>query len=35
MPLAGGVAALLLAVQAWLGILGLGELFERFDVSEE
>jgi hypothetical protein len=35
MPLAGAVAALLLALQAGVGILGLGLLFERFDVSEE
>ncbi len=35
MPLAGAVAALVLAGEAWLGILALGALFERFDVSEE
>ena len=35
MPLTGAAAALVLAGEAWLGILGLGALFERFDVSEE
>ena len=35
MPLAGAAAALVLAGEAWLGILGLGALFERFDVSAE
>ena len=35
MPLAGTAAALVLAGEAWLGILGLGALFERFDVSAE
>lgn len=35
LPLAGAAAALVLAGEAWLGILGLGALFERFDVSEE
>ena len=34
-PLAGAAAALVLAGEAWLGILGLGALFERFDVSAE
>ena len=33
--LAGAAAALVLAAEAWLGILALGALFERFDVSEE
>ncbi len=35
MPLAGAAAALVLAGEAWLGILALGALFERFDVSAE
>ena len=35
MPLAAAAAALVLAGEAWLGILGLGALFERFDVSAE
>ncbi len=35
MPLAGIAAALVLAGEAWLGILALGALFERFDVSAE
>ena len=35
MPLAGAAAALVLAGEAWVGILGLGALFERFDVSAE
>ena len=35
MPLAGTAAALVLAGEAWLGILALGALFERFDVSAE
>ena len=35
LPLAGTAAALVLAGEAWLGILGLGALFERFDVSAE
>ncbi len=35
MPLASAAAALVLAGEAWAGILGLGALFERFDVSAE
>ncbi len=35
MPLAGVLAALVLAGEGWLGILGLGALFERYDVSAE
>ena len=35
LPLAGTAGALVLAGEAWLGILGLGALFERFDVSAE
>ena len=35
MPLAGSAAALVLAEEAWIGILFLGALFERFDVSAE
>lgn len=34
-PLAAAAAALVLAGEAWVGILGLGALFERFDVSAE
>jgi hypothetical protein len=34
-PFAALAAALILAVEAGLGVLLLGRLFERFDVTEE
>jgi len=35
LPFAALAAALIVAVEAWLGVLLLGRLFERFDVTEE